>query len=76
MREYNFGGGMPDPESFPVEGLLDAAQEVLPELGRTLVGYPDPRGYSELRDVMVKRFHRKNGVTLPIERFALTCGSI
>ncbi len=76
MREYNFGGGMPDPESFPVEGLLDAAQEVLPELGRTLVGYPDPRGYSELRDVMVKRFHRKNGVTLPIERFALTCGSM
>ena len=76
MREYNFGGGMPDPESFPVEGLLEAAQEVLPELGRTLVRYPDPRGHAPLREVMVERFRKKGGVALPIERFALTCGSM
>lgn len=76
MRDYNFSGGMPDPESFPVEGLLEAAQQALPELGRTLVRYPDPRGHPPLREVMAERFQRKDGVALPIDRFALTCGSM
>jgi len=67
---------MPDPESFPVEALLDAAQQVLPESGRKLVRYPDPRGHVPLREAMVERFRKKDGVALPIDRFALTCGSM
>ena len=70
MPKYNFSGGMPDPVSFPVEGLIDAAQQVLSESGRTLVQYPDEHGYPVLREVMVERFRKNNDVALPIEQFA------
>ena len=76
MPKYNFSGGMPDPVSFPVEGLIDAAQQVLSESGRTLVQYPDEHGYPVLREVMVERFRKNNDVALPIEQFALTNGSM
>ncbi|MDW8365433.1 MAG: hypothetical protein RMK49_06295 [Abditibacteriales bacterium] len=56
MREFNFGGGMPDPQSFPSRGLAEAAAKVLPRLGETLVRYPDPRGYVGLREIAVERF--------------------
>lgn len=76
MREFNFGGGMPDPQSFPSQGLAEAAVRVLPRLGETLVRYPDPRGYVGLREIAAERFRKNNGVELPVDGIALTTGSM
>jgi 2-aminoadipate transaminase len=76
MREFNFGGGMPDPKSFPSQGLAEAAAKVLPRLGETLVRYPDGRGYIGLREIAAERFEKNNGVALPVDRIALTTGSM
>jgi len=76
MREFSFGGGMPDPQSFPSQGLAEAAVRVLPRLGETLVRYPDPRGYVGLREIAVERFRKNNGVELPVDSIALTTGSM
>ncbi len=76
MREFNFGGGMPDPKSFPSQGLAEAAGRVLPRLGETLVRYPDPRGYIGLREIAAERFRKNNGVELPVDSIALTTGSM
>jgi 2-aminoadipate transaminase len=76
MREFNFGGGMPDPQTFPKQALAEAAQKVLPRIGETLVRYPDGRGYVGLREIAVERFKKNNGVELPIDSVALTTGSM
>lgn len=75
MKEYNFTGGMPDPESFPVEGLIEAAQRILPKVGKTLVRYPGELGYIGLREVAARRFKDREGVNIPVERIAITNGS-
>lgn len=76
MKEYNFTGGMPDPESFPVDGLLEAAQRILPQLGKTLVRYPGDLGYIGLREVAVRRFKDREGVAISADRISITSGSM
>jgi 2-aminoadipate transaminase len=75
MAVYHFGGGCPDPGSFPLEGLAAAAQRVLPSLREELSNYPDRRGHRPLREVAAARFQRREGVTLDPDTFCLTNGS-
>ena len=76
MKTYPFGSGRPDPVSFPARALADAAARVVPELGAELSVYPGSLGYEPMRKVMSDRFERREGVALPIERTALTTGSM
>lgn len=76
-REINFTGGMPDPDSFPVEGLIAAAQTALRRVGgKTLVRYPGDRGEGSLREVTAERFHHRDGVAVSPNDIAITNGSM
>lgn len=75
MREFNFGGGQPDPKSFPWSGLAAAAQSVLAREGEELVKYPGG-GYEPLREVASARFEKREGVSLGAENVSITCGSM
>jgi 2-aminoadipate transaminase len=75
MARYHFGGGCPDPGSFPLDGLAAAAQRVLPRLREALCNYPERQGYRPLREVAAARFHRREGVALDPDTFCLTTGS-
>ena len=76
MKSYPFGSGRPDPASFPARARADAAARVVPELGAELAVYPGSLGYEPMRKVMAERFERREGVALPVERTALTTGSM
>ena len=76
MKEYNFGGGRPAPETFPANELAEAAQRVLAREGPSLVLYPDGQGYRGLREVAAWRFQRRESQDLPLEEICLTTGSM
>jgi 2-aminoadipate transaminase len=75
MARFHFGGGCPDPGSFPVDGLTAAAQRALPRLREALCNYPERQGYRPLREVAAARFQRREGVALDPDTFCLTTGS-
>ena len=74
--EYNFGSGMPDPRSFPTEGLADAARRALLREGPSLVRYPEARGYAPLREIAAGRFRRNHGTDTGAGDVTLTTGSM
>jgi 2-aminoadipate transaminase len=75
VARYHFGGGCPDPGSFPLDGMAAAAQRVLPLLREALCNYPEAQGYRPLREVAAARFQRREGVALDPDTFCLTTGS-
>ena len=75
MARFHFGGGCPDPGSFPLDELAAAAQRVLPRLREALCNYPERQGYRPLREVAAARFQRREGVALDPDTFCLTTGS-
>ncbi|MBT3267782.1 PLP-dependent aminotransferase family protein [Candidatus Poribacteria bacterium] len=77
MREYNFTGGMPDPGSFPIEGLIEAAGRALRAAGGdTLVHYPGDLGNITLREVAAMRFQASQGTEISPDDIAITNGSM
>ena len=84
MKTYEFTGGKPPPESFPVQGLIEASERVLRRWGRALVYYPQQpeyagrsnKGYLGLREVASNRFAHREGSPLPVKNIALTSGSM
>ncbi len=76
MLEYSFTGGRPDPASFPIEGLVEAAAEVLPKMGQELTLYPGDLGYLPLREVASQRFQHREGRPLPVDQLGITSGSM
>ncbi len=73
---YEFGGGVPDPVCFPVEGLAKATAAMLEAGGRDLVKYPGPLGDEGLREVVARRLKHYEGLLVSIENIMLTSGSM
>ena len=75
--EYNFTGGMPDPQSFPIEGLINAAATALRRVGGDrFVRYPGDHGDVELREVIAHRFTKSQGSSVQPSDVAITTGSM
>lgn len=75
MIVCDFSSGRPDPESFPVAALAEAATRRLTVEGSDLVQYPDPQGYAPLRQLAAERFEEREGVKLDPDSFLLGTGS-
>jgi len=76
-REYNFTGGMPDPASFPIEGLVKSAVRALRRVGGDgFVRYPGDHGDLNLREVAAVRFLRSHGASVSPSDIAITNGSM
>lgn len=58
----SFSGGFPNPESFPIAELSDAAKEVLDTEGKHILQYSGTQGYAPLREWISARY---------LERFEL-----
>jgi len=72
---FAFTAGRPDPSSVPVEGFIAAASRILPQLRDQMILYPRERGYLPLRQIAARRFADREGVSLPVDNVAITCGS-
>lgn len=70
----SFGGGLPAPESFPVEDLKEIIQELLDEDGPAALQYGATEGVPELRQILLERY-QKEGFNIEIENLGIITSS-
>ncbi len=72
----SFGGGAPDPETFPKKELAEIAKEILENEYRFVLQYIPTEGDEELKEEMIKLLDRIYGIKgLDSENLLLTTGS-
>src|SRR5215212_4014980 len=76
--KFDFTGGNNDPDRFPVEEMIAAAESVLRREGRTLAIYgvnQGPQGYRPLREFLVGKLKAAAGIACTADDILLTPGS-
>ena len=63
----SFAGGMPAPELFPVEEMIEVSRKVLEENGRVAMQYSTTEGYTPLREHLAKRMNDKLNTNVSAE---------
>lgn len=71
----SFAGGMPAPELFPVEEVMEASMAVLKEQGRAALQYSSTEGYPRLRQQIADRMLAKNNIKTDADHILVTSGS-
>jgi 2-aminoadipate transaminase len=72
---YEFGGGYPDPESFPYEGMIDATKRMIAAEGAAAMTYGEPQGYRALRELICHKYERFEGFKAEPENIIVANGS-
>jgi 2-aminoadipate transaminase len=70
----SFAGGLPDPDTFPVEGFASCA-DVLERDGRTVLQYGASEGYPPLRDAIIEMMTGRLGYSPQADEILVTSGS-
>src|SRR4030043_377501 len=70
----SFAGGLPAPETFPVEDLKEIALEVLEKDGACALQYSTTEGDTLLRKMIVEK-HKRDGLNLSIDNIIIVTGS-
>ena len=70
----SFGGGLPNPKSFPVEEIKKASSKVLSKNGEEILQYSTTEGYLPLREYIAERYS-KNGLKVDADEILITNGS-
>lgn len=71
----SFAGGLPNPKTFPVQAVADAAAKVLREHGEEVLQYRTTEGYLPLRELIAARYRQTKGIHAEPEEILITCGS-
>jgi len=78
--KYNFTGGHGDPDQFPVDGVIAAANSALRREGRTLATYgfgvDGPQGHRGLREFLVRKLKSNAGIACTADEILITSGSL
>ncbi len=70
----SFAGGLPAPESFPIEQLKEISCEVLDTEGAQALQYGATEGDKRLREILVERY-KKEGLKLELDNLIITTAS-
>jgi 2-aminoadipate transaminase len=70
----SFGGGLPSPESFPVEDLKEIVNEILDEDGPGALQYSATEGVPELKKLLTER-HKKEGFNIDEDNVSIVTSS-
>lgn len=70
----SFAGGLPAPETFPVDDLKEIVLEVLERDGAAALQYGTTEGDAKLRQLLVDR-HNSQGLNLTIDNLIINTGS-
>ena len=73
--KYDFAVAYPDPETLPLDGLVDALKTALDREGRDLAYYPVPAGLPSLRQLVAEKLQRDRNMTVNVDDIVLTSGS-
>jgi 2-aminoadipate transaminase len=71
----SFAGGLPAPELFPVEEIIEVSRRVLLEDGRSALQYSTTEGYAPLRNWIAARLNKTRGTAFDADNILITNGS-
>ena len=72
---YEFGGGLPDPASFPFDGMLDATARMLKAEGADAMTYGEGQGYLGLRELICHKYELFEGLKTSPDNIIVSNGS-
>ena len=72
---YEFGGGYPDPASFPYDGMVDATARMMKAEGAAAMTYGDPQGYRGLRELVCQKYEMFESMKTTPENIVVANGS-
>ena len=70
----SFAGGLPNPNSFPIEDLEGVIESVMKNYGKTALQYGTTQGLKELREIIAERSY-KDGIDVEPDNIIITSGS-
>ncbi len=70
----SFAGGLPSPDVFPIEELIQASEKILRENGPEALQYSLTAGHPPLRE-MICRHTERYGINITLENVLITSGS-
>jgi len=68
-------GGIPDPDSLPIDELIACNERVLRREGTFALAYGGPQGYPGLAEWLARRINAREGLNLGPQNFVITCGA-
>lgn len=71
----SFAGGLPAPELFPVEEIIEVQKLVLEEAGNKALQYCTTEGYAPLRQWIATRMNNRLGTSFDSDNILITNGS-
>ncbi len=71
----SFAGGLPAPELFPIEEIMEVSRQVLTEDGASALQYTTTEGYAPLREWIATRMNSTRGTDFDANNILLTNGS-
>ena len=72
---YEFGGGYPDPASFPYDGMVEATAKMMKAEGADALTYGDPQGYRGLRELICHKYKLYENLSVAPENIFVANGS-
>ena len=72
---FEFGGGFPDPVSFPYEGMIEATARMMANEGAAAMTYGDPQGYRGLRELVCEKYERFESFSTTPDNIIVANGS-
>ena len=73
--QFEFGGGKPDPGSFPYDGIVEATAKMMAVEGAEALTYGEPMGYKGLRELIAHKYELFEGLKTTADDYLLTNGS-
>lgn len=73
---YDFAVVYPDPDTLPLEGLVDSLKTALEREGKDLAYYPHTAGLPSLRQLVAEKLVRDRNMKVDAEDVVLTSGSM
>lgn len=71
----SFAGGLPAPELFPIEDVIESSVRTLREHGQKALQYTTTEGYGPLRDWIADRMNKQQGTNYDRDNILITHGS-
>ena len=73
--KYDFAVAYPDPDTLPLDGLVESLRVALEREGRDLAYYPVAAGYPPLRELVADKLRRDRQMEVSPDDIILTSGS-
>jgi len=73
--KYDFAVAYPDPDTLPLDGLVEALSTAMGREGKDLAYYPHPAGLPSLRELVAQKLARDRNINVSPDDIVLTAGS-